>query len=1707
MGARNTAVEELGFWSSHPDAMRKSRRALFLIGMLPMVALLTLAIVVCSGFVSVKTLIQHPTFCAKVLAVVACAGFGAIFTLCLLAMLSTCKVRKGSSAKDRIPFPYWMIGLAAIAWLLPLLLSYFRNFIWDGPFLGLAEFVLKLLCFAPFFWICIWLGLVRGRSELPKNARHPVLPLVLGCLALVASCLPFFTDVRGGLVALFPHSSLVKSLHVALIRLFSFTLLFPIGMMFVCLWKMMWAEGKTRKKTGKKATTGDSVADESKDDGVTPDAVLVLQQEGFLPPGMHWTDPVVRRSLDELGEMAVDKSLEKYAVNCSTFSPLAEERCSERLLFGGHLPTVDQVSFLRDVRSLHDTRLRQRISGKPYGRSQDMFLFGHEGSGRTEALCAAAVQSALLRGENVVYFVAGNVEARSVLRRIRSIVDRLMLGEYVTSTILNRGDGYNWSNGKFDHPVPGILIAEPRDFECEFFSNSQINTPAALEGAADVLLALSTVIVDDFLEYSMPMRAHLTFIVKKLRLLQAGNCHPLQALVSSRPIARPEQLFDRFSPDLAQQTREEDDMRQNVHYMRPRDPGRFWCGTLTLDAEFELGKTVGALVSKCVESGRQVLFYSKHATESAIRSSLERSVVASGDVRFISKIDALSLIADKRAVPPDVVIYLTMTCAESSAALRLSLPTGEPVFVRIVCEGESSSKDGELFPLLPDEMAIALKMRHLRTLLPLLSPHMPILASDWADFGISVDGKVARLSELDDSAGLRGRIRWSYDRLEDGVFYSEKNIPPYLILETSLSSGIGDVGIDCDEFPDAAESLWHDASDPLDEKLFLAETDPEGASPCEHIVKWVHGNKFVGETDISHSDALRLQVGGVTYVRDSWKSFYEREPSGRLKVPEGFARAYSERDRARYCAEILANPCSGTEVDRWIPVKHFRWQVPDHDVRASELQSDPGRAAFFALADARDDFRAFRIQAAITGLANVLGQANELTELPYDFNAYLSCIIFSPIEDIVDKRREVGEFVNGAWRTDQSCGYSAALTLGLTAALRKRFGGFLFYSSLAAFLTEGRSGGVGDVVVWIIEPEDSGRAASSLLKRVISDEAELRRSIFEDALGLLRGLKPDELAVLRAAAQAAYVEDSLTEDDLSLAVAALEKVLSKEPPPKKAETSAVERPARRYSISYTPEEREFDDLIVAQIGAFAEEIDVSKFVRPKEEGGYSWTIPKMWDTFFDVLWNNPQLFYVSKRGRYQYWTRSDGTVTRAVLKDFCYGIDRSQYAQCKQELDATVALAMKKIDGVKDPVQKAKILHDHIIAVCDYDRVACENHDGSPAARTVYSVLVRGSAVCEGYCMAYRYLLNKAGIVSEEIESDSMNHCWNYVLLNGRWYHVDVTWDDSGGQNPASHAYFLLSDEAIRDRKGQKHYGWSTRGLPPASDTWYDCYDWDRVVDVDEKKRGVVEKKGTTTVAEDPLVTYRNHIAFRAQNRGCSLSCRGKIVIRVFFVDDSASAWDETAKDAFKRVVSSAAECLVNGAKDEGLKIEVMPAYSDKRVSCEVTSNGNSGQWIAEMFGMSYSSEMVADQNRFRRAIGCDESPIVFAFNKDFRSCASTSKSGAVGRRDDLEWSMVSYRPDDGVESVKRTLVHELLHQFGAIDLYYPKRVSEAADDYLKGSVMSSGAKIDDLTKVLIGWRTTLSPKAIKFLEATKDVTEKQISVALEQEWKKKWRG
>ncbi len=105
--------------------------------------------------------------------------------------------------------------------------------------------------------------------------------------------------------------------------------------------------------------------------------------------------------------------------------------------------------------------------------------------------------------------------------------------------------------------------------------------------------------------------------------------------------------------------------------------------------------------------------------------------------------------------------------------------------------------------------------------------------------------------------------------------------------------------------------------------------------------------------------------------------------------------------------------------------------------------------------------------------------------------------------------------------------------------------------------------------------------------------------------------------------------------------------------------------------------------------------------------------------------------------------------------------------------------------------EKAAVLHDWIVHNAVYDLSV----SGNSAAH----ILVDGRGVCGCYTLAYSMLLKKVGIESQYVQGtvfDPNDHAWNFVRIDGKWYHTDVTWDDTGSDF-SSRAYFLVKDEVM----------------------------------------------------------------------------------------------------------------------------------------------------------------------------------------------------------------------------------------------------------------------------------------------------------------------
>ncbi|MGN0536823.1 MAG: transglutaminase domain-containing protein [Acutalibacteraceae bacterium] len=107
--------------------------------------------------------------------------------------------------------------------------------------------------------------------------------------------------------------------------------------------------------------------------------------------------------------------------------------------------------------------------------------------------------------------------------------------------------------------------------------------------------------------------------------------------------------------------------------------------------------------------------------------------------------------------------------------------------------------------------------------------------------------------------------------------------------------------------------------------------------------------------------------------------------------------------------------------------------------------------------------------------------------------------------------------------------------------------------------------------------------------------------------------------------------------------------------------------------------------------------------------------------------------------------------------------------------------------------EKVKAVHDYIIKLSRYSYLG--------TGKGAFWVLYAREPVCMGYALTFYRMMEFCDIpVTYETDSD---HAWNKVCLDGYWYNIDLTWDDTGGDT-VSYQYFLKSDE---DWTGHTHGG------------------------------------------------------------------------------------------------------------------------------------------------------------------------------------------------------------------------------------------------------------------------------------------------------------
>lgn len=121
----------------------------------------------------------------------------------------------------------------------------------------------------------------------------------------------------------------------------------------------------------------------------------------------------------------------------------------------------------------------------------------------------------------------------------------------------------------------------------------------------------------------------------------------------------------------------------------------------------------------------------------------------------------------------------------------------------------------------------------------------------------------------------------------------------------------------------------------------------------------------------------------------------------------------------------------------------------------------------------------------------------------------------------------------------------------------------------------------------------------------------------------------------------------------------------------------------------------------------------------------------------------------------------------------------------------------ENVNNNMPPKEKIRVIHDYIINHTEYDKLKYENkNDDTYKSNTAYGVLIEGYGTCNGYADAMEIFLDKMNIINYKISNEE--HIWNLVYLDGKWYHLDLTWDDPISDiNINRDTYFLINTKTL----------------------------------------------------------------------------------------------------------------------------------------------------------------------------------------------------------------------------------------------------------------------------------------------------------------------
>jgi len=178
------------------------------------------------------------------------------------------------------------------------------------------------------------------------------------------------------------------------------------------------------------------------------------------------------------------------------------------------------------------------------------------------------------------------------------------------------------------------------------------------------------------------------------------------------------------------------------------------------------------------------------------------------------------------------------------------------------------------------------------------------------------------------------------------------------------------------------------------------------------------------------------------------------------------------------------------------------------------------------------------------------------------------------------------------------------------------------------------------------------------------------------------------------------------------------------------------------------------------------------------------------DVFFKLRLDCPEIFYAVG---FHYRFYRDASHVEVIPE---YLFDKKKIKEHQKAMNARVTKLVRPASSMTE-WEKELYIHDFICTHVLYDKLK------KPYSHEIIGPLGQGVGVCEGIAKTVKVLCDALGIWCIIAISDAnpvkrikYRHAWNVVRIGGRYYQLDVTFDNSlGREGVIRYDYFNLNDK------------------------------------------------------------------------------------------------------------------------------------------------------------------------------------------------------------------------------------------------------------------------------------------------------------------------